>query len=808
MPIHFEKESHLKIDWKERVWRGSVRECAEFLTPSQPGAGSPLGRWRLALGQRWHKEINQREKESRADSFQSEVPVEGSLVSGNWTFLLEGRIDQVLQEESHSIIREVKTVMSALPVDSGDLRNEYPHYFLQLYLYLALWKSPTKDHSEIEGELLFVDSTAGFTQSVKAGSREDWTLSLEQHLSIIASFLEEGRERREQRKKEEILNPFPDWRSEQTALLAEFQLKAKSANDESAQLRLLEAPPGFGKTLVTLYQLLNELRDGKWDRLILLTAKRSGQDTFQEHLCAMLPGESWRCAVFPSQERAAPFCSQANCRRLGRCAPPVDVQMPAPPWPMPDNLWSQSVMTGEALAERGGVMGCCPYQFAKQSLAISDIWILDLNYLFAPRPRQFIESVPAFDGSQTVLLIDEAHNLPDRVARAWSFRQSAHEWELFQHLLQPMRGGRLLRSAAVAMRDALDGLHPGRELSPDQESEIAVSLKDLQEAWDGADREVREMIGIDWRDALWSVPDWLQSLEERTEDYYHHCSGPGIWIADCFNAAPRVEENLARVGGAFMMSGTFNPLSVFLNHIGFEAKDAQTFFGKAQWREGAFQTAIDARWDTRYSKRQQFYPKLAEALLDLLATTFQYPVVVFFPSYQFAEDTSQYVRALSDFSRIAIQPRGLGPEDAAVFVEESCDASDFLFLVLGGSLAESVDRLGGKVDTAVIVSPGLPEPGPVQKAREARSSDPREVTYDQHAIIPSMRRINQAVGRLVRRPGERARVLLMCKRFTQPPYFYRLDPALGDPEIITSRSEWLDWLQSSTIDKQAGEIPH
>src|SRR5690606_480603 len=105
------------------------------------------------------------------------------------------------------------------------------------------------------------------------------------------------------------------------------------------------------------------------------------------------------------------------------------------------------------------------------------------------------------------------------------------------------------------------------------------------------------------------------------------------------------------------------------------------------------------------------------------------------------------------------------------WVEESIAYTDALFLVLGSSFAESIDLLGGRVSHAMVVGPALPEVNAVQRARLAELEPlGREQAFRRVYQIPGLQKVNQALGRLVRAPGQRAKVLLHCKRFAEARY--------------------------------------
>jgi len=56
-----------------------------------------------------------------------------------------------------------------------------------------------------------------------------------------------------------------------------------------------------------------------------------------------------------------------------------------------------------------------------------------------------------------------------------------------------------------------------------------------------------------------------------------------------------------------------------------------------------------------------------------------------------------------------------------------------------------------------------------------------------------MRKVNQALGRLVRALGPSARVLLHCRRFADEAYRSLLSTEYGDPQVLTDDEEFVRW---------------
>jgi Rad3-related DNA helicase len=68
--------------------------------------------------------------------------------------------------------------------------------------------------------------------------------------------------------------------------------------------------------------------------------------------------------------------------------------------------------------------------------------------------------------------------------------------------------------------------------------------------------------------------------------------------------------------------------------------------------------------------------------------------------------------------------------------------------------------------------------------------------------------VNQALGRLVRAPGQSARVLLHCRRFAEPAYASLLAPEYQFGQEINSDVALAHWLdKDAPFRREAAESP-
>jgi DNA excision repair protein ERCC-2 len=97
----------------------------------------------------------------------------------------------------------------------------------------------------------------------------------------------------------------------------------------------------------------------------------------------------------------------------------------------------------------------------------------------------------------------------------------------------------------------------------------------------------------------------------------------------------------------------------------------------------------------------------------------------------------------------------------------------------------------------MVVGPALPEVNAVQRARlDALPKLSREAAFQRVYQIPGIQKVNQALGRLVRAPGQHAKVILQCRRFIEPAYASLLDHDYQFGKTLTTTNDLHAWLSA------------
>ncbi|HTT56975.1 MAG TPA: helicase C-terminal domain-containing protein, partial [Opitutaceae bacterium] len=896
------------------------------------GAGGGPGVWRAQLGQRWHQRLRAEAEAAVAAqpgaAAAFEVPLTLDYVHQGWRLTFTGRIDQLVTTAGSMTVREIKTVGGPLPAEAAVLRADHPDYFAQALAYLVLLRTAPADLlpadvRAVRAELVFVEVGTGLAQTVPLTPEDESLFHVQ--LARLVEFLDLRRRARNRLRHLHFRPAFAELRPGQETIQAELcsaigdigsrksdsgESTNRSSSSPQSEIRypqspiLFEAPTGYGKTGVLLEFALGQLRAGRFSRLLYLTSKATGQLQVVRTLAAMTSPQINSEPNLPRRSAGA---------KAGTLNPePAAAATPVTAWqvrPKAEHCvnevfhcmrdvcpyladlearWAQSGLARfyldegqardlEALRTAGRDARLCPYEITRAALPFNDVWIGDYNYVFAPDSRGVFYERPGFRPAETLLVVDEAHNLPARVADAWSHVARAADAEGALWDLQRVHPPAALLLAWERWARLLAALPHAERLEPGAEAEVHDAVAELA-ALVAATPLDYAALGPRAAEQLWrtlALRDWLAgdftlpAVDAPPQSPIRDPKSPistllwspraGELHFTVLDAPGLIGPTLRSFGGAILASATLQPVEAFIAACGLEdpgpgisdrgkrgshrrdlppsairdpksqieeslgrlsrkdrrtlremtsgaelleaaeARDAarpRLLEARAPWRDHAYRVGVDVRVDTTFQHRARHYAATA-ATVEALRAAAGRAVAVFFPSYAYADHILKALEAAGSPRRVTLQPRAADLAAQAAWVEESLAGADALLLVLGSSFAESIDLLGGRVTHAMVVGPALPEVNAIQRHRLAALTQAglsRDAAFRRVYQIPGMQKVNQALGRLVRAPGQHATILLHCRRFAEPSYAALLAPEYRDGAVLAADGELADWL--------------
>ncbi len=777
----------MELDASQRRVRLSVGELATFRNRPRPcGNGSNL--WRAVVGRQWHKSSENLIKAEHPEA-RFEVTVSADWRHSNWLFQLNGRIDQLLPTSGGALVREVKTIRSPLPMPDKTLLADYPAYFAQAATYQSMLEVlPEYAGQLITAEVQFINIENGALQSVSLGPSEH--AIFKKQLDQLIPFLDERLESLNRLREAQIKPAFDTLRVGQAELFQTLHNAALQSRHVFAQ-----APTGFGKTGIVLEHALKHMQSGLYERCIYLSSKSTGQLETVRQLKQMI-GHDLRYIQMRNRNEHRIESEHHTCTGDQRCDDELGQNWREAAIQAPELFEDGSLEIARA-KEIGATTGICPYILTKACLPFAEIWIGDSNYVFSPDSRSVFMEAQGFDPARTLLIVDEAHNLPDRTADCLSLELASADLLFAIEELRAHGASRRLLATATELCRWIESLSPkqiltgshfyaGQDLCEDFSEQLKLAAFD----YDATAPFAIKLIS--------SIPKLGETLSQPSQQYLHWVPRSGVITATCLDTSEWIAECLKPFAGSIMMSATLSPFESYRENCGLDKESVTIAQAQTPWRDDAYDVAIDCRVDTRLSERERHYETTARTIVELISHNAGAPIAVFFASYLYAENIQAYIEAFAPGLCIQRQPHGVNLTEQSTFIDEGLLIADALFLILGSSYAEGIDQLGGRVEQIMIVGPALPEVNLVQKKEmEAHVSLSRDEAFRDVYIRPAMRRIHQALGRIVRAPGHTARVLLHCKRFAEDAYQSELAAEYQSDCLILRNEDFFRWLNSS-----------
>ncbi len=485
-----------------------------------------------------------------------------------------------------------------------------------------------------------------------------------------------------------------------TTLRPSCPVRRSATHTPHSAILCFEAPTGFGKTGCLLEFALTALKEGIYDRLVYLTGKSTGQLQVVRQLESMLAPEAPVAgAQLPVTGDQAPPTADSPPPTVHRlpvwqvrskaehCVNTVYHCLPdacpfiadaAERWPG-SGLARFYLLDGEArdlesLRAAGRAARLCPYEITRAALPFNDVWVGDYNYVFAPANRGLFFEQPGFDPAATLLIVDEAHNLPARVADAYSHAlRAADAWTTYDALRAARAPAGFILAWESWARE-LDDLRPCDALDGATEIGLRAAAGRLAELVPATALDF-VALGPRVSELLWQLPQLDEFLDAAELPKLLWSPARGELRVTCLDAANAIAATLREFRHVVLTSATLNPPDAFAAACGLDRfpvaarvsasppgtpgsaapppVDLAATLGKlpraakkalrglttgsallrveevpaapplpflradTPWRRGAYRVAIDTRVDTRWERRTHHFEATAATVAQL-----------------------------------------------------------------------------------------------------------------------------------------------------------------------------------------------
>ena len=421
----------------------------------------------------------------------------------------------------------------------------------------------------------------------------------------------------------------------------------------------------------------------------------------------------------------------------------------------------------------------CPHATALKAVRDADVLVSDYNYILDAGIRNIILEKMGVDLKDVILVIDEAHSLPERVRSLYT-----------KGLTYPMIAGAIKENKEYVHDKFLDQLLRSLYgLIPDDDTERYVEREDFVY---GVELKLSEgqIEPIDYDEWLSVLDSAVETVINEVEDEFYSSSLAGL--LDFFVSWRREDEHIARienntgvyvipldpsdytedlflqVHSAVLMSGTLYPPEYYADLLGIY--DPVTRIYESPFPKNNRLILVDDTVTTLYSKRDDAEFKKYGAKISTLADNVPGNVIAFFPSYDMIRQIQPYI--LTNKQVVVEDPEWSKDEKRSVVeLIESSDNSLFLG-VQQGSFSEGIDFKGNAIKAVIVV--GLPlDPPTLEKQSLVNYFNQKfgkRKGWEYAYYIPAVNKVLQSAGRGIRSATDRCVIMLMDERFAWPKY--------------------------------------
>jgi DNA excision repair protein ERCC-2 len=791
--------------------------------------GSPLAL--AAEGRDLHAKI-QKARQRKFAAYRSEVKVAHKFESDSYIFNVSGRVDGLVD----GLVPEVEEIKSSVsPAELlSRLKTDHDHpYALQLatYAYILYLE---KDSAVIPRTRFLITSN-NFEEVEELDYKFDpafYEKWLERRLKELEAQVKEEEKAVKRRRAiaEKLSFPFANPRPGQKELIHE--LEADLGLPSASSSVIVQAPTGLGKTMGVMYPVLKEAFS-RGERVIYVTPKNSQHSVAQEAL------QKLRDVTRASEEIAVsvenvPYSANAPAQPVGGSEIMRSVTLNAkakmclkdevicnPSYCQYARDYYEKVDSNNLVArcadmgalsvdefkEMGRTYEVCPFELSLDTVAAADVVIGDYNYVFSPRNTlgRFTYSLSK-RGEKPNLIIDEAHNLPQRASDYYSKALSSLILSKFNQELSALPFSEQI-AARAALSKVLFCISDIGRMVGFKESRITVSRDlnnlethclALQEILakrassstpaTGSDnilesknnKDSKESKGDPLSALVYYLNDFMEAVDYEGPEFFHLYTRnkqrdgtvDETLKVVCCDASSKLKIAHKEFAKVVAFSATIKPFQYFAQLSGFEPDQVICREYVSPFPKEHRKFMVIPQISTKYSDRERNYNKIADAVARI-ATIKPGNYFVFFPSFVFLSNVYDLIKDKLPASFLLLkQESEISRERASQIIASLSNSPSptLVFAVQGGVFAEGVDYPGEMIIGAFIVGPGLPnynyEREQIRDYYEKRYGSGFEYAY----VYPAMAKVIQAAGRVIRSDQDRGIIVLMDQRFIQKQY--------------------------------------
>ncbi len=414
----------------------------------------------------------------------------------------------------------------------------------------------------------------------------------------------------------------------------------------------------------------------------------------------------------------------------------------------------------------------CPYEIFLEMAKKAHILILDYYYIFNSGIASALLGKLNVERENIVLIIDEAHNLPERIRRMNSLKLSGYTFaraiseveEYDKELSKDLK--EVLLNVTLHIKNLIK--------KPGESYVDSLFLTEIIERYYSYDvlidrlYEIAEKVYLQkkssYANALRRFLEWWKLNTEHIKRIAT-LKEKERWELQVFDVdvAYKASEVLKSVAGSVLMSATLLPNTMYREILGVKDISKSLVLPSPFPKTNAYVRAV-LGLTTKYEYRNDEMYKRYANFIEKIASSTSRNILVFYPSYEIMDVILKFARfGNKEILREKKDITSYEKEDYLFMLKENKNV--MLHAVVGANFYEGVDFKGDMVNVVVIV--GLPFERPDLYNRaiidyyDKLFGKGKEYGY----IIPSINKALQSAGRCIRGENEKGVILFVDDRY-------------------------------------------
>jgi len=452
---------------------------------------------------------------------------------------------------------------------------------------------------------------------------------------------------------------------------------------------------------------------------------------------------------------------------------------------------SSRVYKSSEVQEICRVEGFCPYELVKQALGDVDVAALSYMYVFDPTIRgAFLKHLDR-SLKEVILIVDEAHNLPNTAVEIasdsltiFAMRQAQLEAEKFRHrdaadfankfrAITERMATQIEKESYVPPRLLLDAIKKKAGIDDPQ-----LFFEEIHEIGDLVKQQLLKQ-GKYPRSYIHRVGEFLLNWLETSEDtaYTHvlskYVAKTGVSSAKlevvALDPAKITEPVLASVYSSVSMSGTLQPLESYVRITHLPDSTVCKAVPSPFPREHILCLACCGVTTAMQQRTPNMYKKLTKRIVEVAHST-PANVGVFTASYEVLERLLDAGLKNALEKPLLHEHRGMSSREndrlVAKFKSYAKRGGAVLLGVQGGRSSEGADYPGDQMNSVAVVGVPYAEPtarvgAQIKYYERCFPGHGREYGY----VVPALKKAAQAAGRPIRTLEDRGAIAFLDYRF-------------------------------------------